>query len=38
MMAQVPEMPILQAWVTHQIKADRLVDSTNLVVIVFFEE
>jgi len=24
MMAQVPEMPIFQAWVTHQIKADRL--------------
>ena len=26
MMAQVPEMPIFQAWVTHQIKADRLLD------------
>ena len=24
MMVQVPEMPIFQAWVTHQIKADRL--------------
>jgi hypothetical protein len=26
MMAQVPEMHIFQAWVTHQIKADRLLD------------
>ena len=24
MMVQVPEMPIFQTWVTHQIKADRL--------------
>ena len=24
MMVQVPEMPIFQAWVTHQINADRL--------------
>ena len=29
MMVKVPEMPIFQAWVTHQIKADRLVGTCN---------